>query len=54
MHSKIVADKLKKNTQEAISDKVFGVPSFIYNNKMFWGQDRIFFLEKEIKNINNV
>ena len=54
MNSKIVADKLKENTAEALNDKVFGVPSFVYNNKMFWGQDRIFFLEKEIKNINNV
>ena len=32
--------------------EIFGVPTFIYNNQMFWGQDRIFFLEKEIKKLN--
>ena len=40
---------LKKNTIDATKNDIFGVPSFIYNNQMFWGQDRIFFLEKEIK-----
>ena len=43
---------LQKNTDDAFKQNVFGVPTFIYNDEMFWGQDRIFFLEKEIKKLN--
>ena len=39
----------KQNTKEAFKNNVFGVPTFIYKNKLFWGQDRLFFLEEEIK-----
>ena len=42
---------LKNNTIEAFNKNIFGVPSFIFNNQIFWGQDRIFFLEKEISKI---
>ena len=27
-----------------------GAPTFIYNNELFWGQDRIEFLERAIQN----
>ena len=43
---------LQKNTIDAFNQDIFGVPTFIYNNQMFWGQDRIFFLEKEIRKLN--
>lgn len=37
------SDKIKKiyeaNTQEAINMNIFGVPSYVYNNEIFWGQD---------------
>ncbi len=39
-----VSDTLSKNTNEARKKNVFGVPTFIYNNELFWGQDRLFFL----------
>ena len=40
---------LQNNTSDAFKNDIFGVPTFFYNNQIFWGQDRIFFLEKEIK-----
>jgi len=47
------SDKIKKiyeaNTQEAINMNIFGVPSYIYNNEIFWGQDRLELLEYSLK-----
>ena len=34
-------DDLKKRTQQAYEKDVFGAPSFVVNNKVFWGQDRL-------------
>ena len=34
-------DDLKKRTQEAYDKGVFGAPTFVVNNKIFWGQDRL-------------
>ena len=36
-------DKLKNATQSSFDKEVFGVPTFIVNNKIFWGQDRLDF-----------
>ena len=44
-------DKLKQLTQEAFEKEVFGAPTFIVNNKIFWGQDRLEYALDEIKNI---
>jgi 2-hydroxychromene-2-carboxylate isomerase len=38
-----VKDKLKAFTQEAREKEVFGAPTFVVNNKIFWGQDRLEF-----------
>ena len=43
---------LQNNTSDAFKNDIFGVPTFFYNNQIFWGQDRIFFLEKEIKKLH--
>ena len=50
-HKKINAS-YKENTKEALQNNVFGVPTFIYKEKLFWGQDRLFFLEEEMKKVN--
>ena len=34
-------EKLIELTQEAYDKKIFGAPTFICNNKIFWGQDRL-------------
>jgi 2-hydroxychromene-2-carboxylate isomerase len=39
-----------KNKEEAIQNNVWGAPTFIYNHELFWGQDRIEFLERAIQN----
>ena len=36
-----VKDKLIKLTTDAFEKEVFGTPTFIVNNKIFWGQDRL-------------
>ena len=36
-----VKDELKKRTQEAYEKNVFGATTFVVNNKIFWGQDRL-------------
>ena len=38
-----IKDELKFVTLEAYDKDVFGVPTFIVNNKIFWGQDRLEF-----------
>ena len=43
-------DQLKKLTQEAFDKEIFGAPTFIVNNKLFWGQDRLDYALEEYKN----
>jgi len=38
-----IKDMLKNVTQEAHNREIFGVPTFVVNNKIFWGQDRLEF-----------
>ena len=42
-------EQLNKNTLHAKENDVFGVPTFIYDNELFFGQDRLFMLEQSIK-----
>ena len=48
-----IKKELKKRTNDAFLKGVFGAPSFIINNKMFWGQDRLEFVLKEAKKIHD-
>ena len=36
-----IKDKLKNATKDAHEKEVFGAPTFIINNQIFWGQDRL-------------
>ena len=47
--SSSIKDLLKKKTSEAYEKGIFGAPSFVSNNKIFWGQDRIDFVLNEAK-----
>jgi 2-hydroxychromene-2-carboxylate isomerase len=38
-----IKDELKNVTQKAHDKEIFGAPTFIVNNKIFWGQDRLEF-----------
>ena len=46
-----IKDELKNITQKAFSKEVFGAPTFIVNNKIFWGQDRLGFALDEYNKI---
>ena len=41
LSSQNIKDELKERTQEAYEKGVFGAPTFLVNNKIFWGQDRL-------------
>ena len=43
-----IKDKLIKLTSEAFDKEVFGAPTFIVNNKIFWGQDRLEYALEEL------
>jgi carboxymethylenebutenolidase len=43
-YSQILSD----NTNEAISKGVFGVPSFVVESELFWGQDRLDFVAQAL------
>tara|TARA_E500000178_G_scaffold274888_1_gene273612 strand:+ start:203 stop:790 length:588 start_codon:yes stop_codon:yes gene_type:complete len=45
--SSLIKDLLRKKTNEAYEKGIFGAPTFVVNNKIFWGQDRIEFALKE-------
>ena len=36
-----IKDKLKDVTKEAHDKEIFGAPTFVINEKIFWGQDRL-------------
>ncbi len=43
-----VAQRYEAETQEAIARGVFGAPSFIYDGQLYWGQDRLDFLDRAL------
>ena len=45
-----IKELLTKLTQEAFDKKIFGAPTFVVNNKIFWGQDRLDYALDEFKN----
>ena len=47
--SQSIKTLLKKKTNDAFDKGIFGAPTFVINNKMFWGQDRLEFVLEEAK-----
>jgi 2-hydroxychromene-2-carboxylate isomerase len=45
--TEIVA-RYKALTQEAVDRQVFGAPTYIYRDELFWGQDRLDFLDRAL------
>lgn len=43
-----VETTLKANTQQALDVGVFGVPTYALGEEIFWGQDRLEFLEQAV------
>jgi 2-hydroxychromene-2-carboxylate isomerase len=46
-----VKDRLKENTTSAVARGVFGAPTFFVGEDMFWGQDRLEFVEKALSKL---
>ena len=45
-----IKDELKGITNEAFKKEIFGSPTFVVNNKIFWGQDRLEYALEELNN----
>lgn len=48
INDQAVKDKLKSDTAEAVARGVFGAPTFFVGDEMFWGQDRLHFVEQAL------
>ena len=46
--NQLIKDQLKKLTTEAFDKELFGAPTFVANNKIFWGQDRLEYAVDEV------
>ena len=44
-----VKERLKANTEEAVARGAFGAPTFFVGDAMFWGNDRMQFIEAALK-----
>ena len=48
INQQLIKDDLKRLTGNAFEKEVFGAPTFIVNNKIFWGQDRLEYALEEL------
>lgn len=49
--SQTARERYEANTQQAIDAGVFGAPSYVIDGEIFWGQDRLDFVERKLKNL---
>ncbi len=47
-HEQEARDQYEANTQSAIEAGVFGAPSYCIEGEIFWGQDRLDFVERKL------
>ena len=47
-HSQAVAERYEANTRRAIEAGVFGAPSYVIDGEIFWGQDRLDFVDHRL------
>jgi len=48
-HSQAAHERYEADSQRAIDAGVFGAPTFIVGGEMFWGQDRLDFVERRLQ-----
>lgn len=48
-HSQAVQERYEADSQAAVDAGVFGAPSYVVEGEIFWGQDRLDFLERRLK-----
>lgn len=47
-HSQTVHERYEEDTQRAIDAGVFGAPSYVIEGEIFWGQDRLDFVQRRL------
>jgi 2-hydroxychromene-2-carboxylate isomerase len=47
--SQVVQECYERYTREAIEAGVFGAPSYVVDGEIFWGQDRLDFLQRRLQ-----
>ena len=45
-----IKEELKSLTSQAFDKEIFGAPTFVVNEKLFWGQDRLEYAIEELEN----
>lgn len=48
-HTQAVQERYEADTQAAVDAGVFGAPSYVVDGEIFWGQDRLDFLERRLR-----
>lgn len=48
-HSQAVRERYEADTQQAIEAGVFGAPTYVIEGELFWGQDRLDFVERRLQ-----
>jgi 2-hydroxychromene-2-carboxylate isomerase len=48
-----VQERYEAYTQEAIDAQVFGAPTYVIDGELFWGQDRLHFVEQALQRKTN-
>ena len=43
-----VEDEFLRNTEDALAKDVFGIPSYVVDGELFWGQDRLDWVERAV------
>jgi 2-hydroxychromene-2-carboxylate isomerase len=44
-----VKERLRANTDEAVARGAFGAPTFVVGDELFWGNDRLHFVEAALR-----
>ena len=47
-YSQAVQEQYEDNTRQAIAAGVFGAPTYVIDGELFWGQDRLDFVERKL------
>ena len=48
-YSQAVQERYEANTEQAIKTGIFGAPSYLIEGELFWGQDRLDFVERRLQ-----
>ncbi len=49
-HREAIGRRIDANTEAAIDAGVFGAPTYVIDGELFWGQDRLDFVERKLRN----